>query len=300
MSFELEGWVASPRYYSYEPKTKTLVDTKLVPPSPVDFSSVTSEEVRAKSADGTLVPLSVLHTKTFAKDGSHPTFVQGYGAYGVSIEPGFGPLGLAWLERGGVAAYCHARGGGELGDGWHRDGMLSRKQHSIDDMIACAEWLVDNRYTSPANLAADGGSAGGILVGGAITQRPELFAAALIRVGVSNPLRWGLGDRLNVPEFGSVDTKEGFDALFAMDAYSHVKPGTRYPAVLLTTGVNDPRVPPWQAAKMAARLQAATSSGKPILLRVDYDAGHGGSTAAQWIAELADEQAFLLSQLGSR
>jgi prolyl oligopeptidase len=142
--------------------------------------------------------------------------------------------------------------------------------------------------------------AGGILVGGAIAQRPELFAGAVIRVGVSNPLRWGLGNRMNVPEFGSVDTKEGFEALLAMDAYRHVKSGTRYPAVLLTTGVNDPRGPPWQAAKMAARLQAATTSGKPVLLRVDYDSGHGGSTATQSYEGLADEQAFLLSQFTSK
>jgi prolyl oligopeptidase len=159
---------------------------------------------------------------------------------------------------------------------------------------------VEHKYTSPAHLAGEGTSAGGVTIGGAITQRPELFGAALIRVGDSDSLRSELmaSGPANIPEFGTVKEADGFKALFAMDAYQHVKAGVAYPAVLLTTGVNDPRVAPWQAAKMTARLQAATSSGKPVLLRVEYDAGHGmGSTKSQRDAELADDLAFLFWQL---
>jgi prolyl oligopeptidase len=296
--FTLTGWTVSPRVYAWDAKAKGFVDTKLAPPSPVDFSSVTSEEVRVKSADGTMVPMSIVHAKAFAKDGSHPTWLDGYGGYGISLDPSFSAVRLAWIEKNGLFATCHARGGGELGEEWHKDGMLLNKHHTIEDMIACAQWLVDNRYTTVGRLAGEGTSNGGITIGGAVTQRPDLFAAALIRVGVSNPLRFEETQNvLNVPEFGTVKTEEGFKGLFAMDAYMHVKDGTKYPAILLTTGATDPRVSPWQVTKMAARLQAATASGKPVLLRVDYDAGHGmGSTAAQRDEELADEEAFLLSQ----
>jgi prolyl oligopeptidase len=296
--FELVGWTVSPRVLAYDPKTKKANDTKIAPPSPVDFSAVASEEVRVKSADGTMVPMSIVHAKDFAKDGSHPTWLDGYGGYGITIDPNFVPTRLAWIEQRGVWAFCHARGGGELGESWHKDGMLLKKQHTIDDMIACGQWLVDNRYTTASRLGGEGTSNGGITIGGAITQRPDLFAAALIRVGVSNPLRFEETENvLNIPEYGSVKTEDGFKGLFAMDPYLHVKDGTKYPAILLTTGATDPRVAPWQVTKMAARLQAATASGKPVLLRIDYDAGHGmGSTAAQRDEELADEEAFLLSQ----
>jgi prolyl oligopeptidase len=300
--FALTGWTVSPHLYAYDPKTRKADDTKLIPPSPVDFSGVVSEEVRVKSTDGAMVPLSIVHAKDFARDGSHPTWLEAYGGYGITLDPGFSPVRLAWIEHHGELAFCHARGGGELGEGWHRDGMLLKKQHSIDDMIACGQWLVDNKYTQSTKLAGEGTSAGGIVIGGAITQRPDLFAAALIRVGVSNALRFEQTlNVLNVPEMGSSKTEDGFRGLIAMDAYSHVKEGTKYPAVLLTTGATDPRVAPWQVTKMAARLQAATSSGKPVLLRVDYDAGHGmGSTAAQRDEELADEESFLLSQFGEK
>lgn len=300
--FRSVSWTVSQRVYAYDPKAKKVDDTKLAPPSPTDFSSVAAEETRVKSADGTMVPLSIIHSKTFARDASHPTWLEGYGSYGITIDPEFMAVRLAWYERGGVFAVCHVRGGGELGEGWHKDGMLAKKQHSIDDFIACGQWLVDNKYTSPSKLAGEGTSAGGIVIGGAITQRPDLFAAALVRVGVSNALRFEQTvNVLNVPEFGSVSTEAGFKALHAMDAYGHVKDGTKYPAVLLTTGATDPRVAPWQVTKMAARLQAASTSGKPVLLRVDYDAGHGlGSTTTQRDEELADEYAFLLWQFAEK
>jgi prolyl oligopeptidase len=208
---------------------------------------------------------------------------------------------LAWLERGGVIAFAHVRGGGEYGEEWYRAGYKLTKQHTIDDFIASAQYLIDHKYTSPQRLSGEGTSAGGILIGGAITQRPDLFAGALIRVGCSNALRMEFTPNgpPNIAEFGSVTDPDGFKGLYAMDAYQHVKDGTAYPGILLTAGINDPRVDPSQPAKMTARLQAATASKKPVLLRVDYDAGHGmGSTRAQHDLEFADEMSFLLWQFG--
>jgi len=300
---EMASWTKSSLWYALDGESLKATDTGLVPPSPVDFSGIESEEVLAPSADGTMVPLSIVHQRGLAKDSSHPTWLTGYGAYGITYDPYFDPTWLAFLEKGGVMAVAHVRGGGEYGEDWHVGGQKLTKQHTIDDMIACAKYLVDHKYTSPARLAGEGTSAGGITIGGSITQRPDLFGAALIRVGDSDALRSELmaSGPANIPEFGTVKESDGFKALFAMDAYQHVKPDTAYPAVLLTTGVNDPRVAPWQAAKMAARLQASTNSGKPVLLRVDYDAGHGmGSTKSQRDVEKADEMAFLFWQLGQR
>jgi prolyl oligopeptidase len=298
---QLTSWTKSPLWFALDAKSGTLSDTRLVPPSPVDFSQIESEEVKAKSADGTMVPLSIIHQKGMKLDGSHPVWLEGYGAYGITIDPAFRPTWLAFLEKGGIFAVAHVRGGGEYGEDWHLGGQKLTKQHTMDDFLAGAQYLIEQKYTSRAHLAGEGTSAGGITIGGAITQHPELFSAALIRVGDSDSLRSELmaSGPANIPEFGTVKEADGFKALLAMDAYQHVKPDTPYPAVLLTTGVNDPRVAPWQAAKMTARLQAATSSGKPVLLRVDYDAGHGlGSTKSQRDSELADELAFLLWQLG--
>ena len=299
---ELTSWTKSPLWYSLDASSGKLTDTGLVAPSPVDYAQIESEEVKAKSADGTMVPLSIVHKRGIALDGSHPTWLEGYGAYGITLDPNFRPTLLAFFERGGVFAVSHVRGGGEYGEDWHLGGQKLTKQHTIDDMLAGAQYLIDHKYTSPEHLAGEGTSAGGITIGGAITQRPDLFGAALIRVGDSDSLRSELmaSGPANIPEFGTVKEPDGFKALYGMDAYQHVKPDTPYPAILLTTGANDPRVAPWQAAKMTARLQASTTSGKPVLLRVDYDAGHGmGSTKTQRDEELADEMAFLFWQLGS-
>src|SRR5439155_751187 len=192
---------------------------------------------------------------------------------------------------------AHVRGGGEYGEDWHLAGKLLTKPNTWRDFIACAEYLIEHKYTAAARLAGDGGSAGGITIGRGITDRPDLFAAALDEVGMSDAVRVELSPNgpPNIPEFGSTKTADGFKGLYEMSAYHHVTDGTAYPAVLLTTGINDPRVTPWQPAKLAARLQAATSSGKPILLRVDYEAGHGiGSTKSQRQELLADQWSFLL------
>jgi prolyl oligopeptidase len=298
---ELVSWTKSPLWYSLDAKTDKLTDTALVAPSPVDYSQYESEEVKAQSADGTMVPLSIIHRRGLVLDGSHPTWLAGYGAYGITYDPYFDPTMPVFLEHGGVFAVAHVRGGGEYGEDWHQAGQKLTKQHTIDDFLAGAKYLIEHKYTSASHLAGEGASAGGITIGGAITQRPDLFGAALIRVGDSDSLRSETmaSGPANIPEFGTVTEPDGFKALFAMDAYQHIKPDTPYPAVLLTTGANDPRVAPWQAAKMTARLQACTSSGKPILLRVEYDAGHGiGSTKSQRDAEFADDVAFLFWQLG--
>lgn len=295
------SWTTSPRWLDYDPQRKTASDTGIQPRLPVDTSALEAVEVKAKSADGTMIPLSIIRSKNIKLDGNRPTHLIGYGAYGISYDAFFDPVWLAWLERGGVIAFAHVRGGGEYGEEWYRAGYKLTKQHTIDDFIASAQYLIENKYTSPYRLSGEGTSAGGILIGGAITQRPELFSGALIRVGCSNALRMEFEPNgpPNIAEFGTVTDPDGFKGLYAMDAYQHVKDGTAYPGVLLTAGINDPRIDPAQPAKMTARLQGATASKKPVLLRVDYDAGHGmGSTRGQHDLEYADEMSFLLWQAG--
>ena len=300
-TFGLTGWTHTLLYYRND-ATLAVTKTDLKPPSPFDASAYTSEEVQVPSTGGARVPLSLAYRKGLKRDGSHPTYLQGYGAYAIDIYPDFETGRFAWLERNGIFAVCHVRGGGWYGEDWHRAGMLATKQHTIDDFIACGRWLVAHHYTAPAHLGAEGTSAGGITVGGALTQAPALFAGVLDVVGVSDALRseFSPNGPPNIPEFGTQKTAAGFRDLYPIDAYLHVRDGVAYPAVMLITGINDPRVPPWELGKFAARLQAATSSGRPVLLRVDYDAGHGfiAASRAQSDELLADEYAFLLWQLG--
>src|SRR5580704_15840881 len=299
--FGLAGWTHSQLYYAAD-ANGAVTDTHLKPLANVDTSPYASSEVSARSADGTMVPLSVVYRKGLSRDGSHPAYLQGYGAYGIELTPTFSATRIAWLERGGVFAVCHPRGGGWYGEAWHRAGMIATKPHTWQDFVACGHWLVNHRYTSPAHLAGEGTSAGGITIGRAITTQPQLFAAALDVVGASNALRMEFSPNgpPNTPEFGTVKDEVGFKALYAMDAYEHVVPGTPYPAVMLITGYNDPRVSSWELAKMTARLQTSTTSGRPILLRVDYDAGHGFLAASRQQSEelLTDQYSFLLWQLG--
>ncbi|HEY3012561.1 MAG TPA: prolyl oligopeptidase family serine peptidase, partial [Gemmatimonadales bacterium] len=299
----MQSWTHSPLWYAYDPATKKLSDTRLVAPAPIDYSKMESAEVVAPSADGTPVPLSIVYQRGIRLDGSHPALLEGYGSYGISINPFFRPALITWLEQGGVYAVAHVRGGGENGEQWHQAGKQATKPNTVADFIACAEYLVKKGYTSPAHLAGTGTSAGGITIGRAITQRPDLFRAAVPRVGVMNALRTEVepGGPANIPEFGTVKNEAGYRVLLAMDAVHNVKPNTRYPAVLLTAGLYDSRVEAWQPAKMTAALQGSSSSGYPVLLRVDFDAGHGmGLGKSQRSAELADIYSFLLWQLGSQ
>jgi len=293
------GWTEPPQWYSYDPAADKLTNTKIEPLNPTDFSGITSVEVTAPGADGTPVPLSIIYKKGLPLNWQNPCLLEGYGSYGMSLDPNFDATRLALLEKGIVVAYAHVRGGGENGEDWHLAGQKLTKENTISDFIACATYLVKQGYTSPARLAGRGTSAGGITIGGALTQRPDLFTLCICNVGVMGALRMEAGPNgaVNTPEFGSVKDADGFKALEAMDAYQHVKDGTPYPAVLLITGANDPRVDPWQLFKMTARLQAATSSKNPILLRIDYDAGHGiGSSKTQRDLVTADQTALLLSR----
>jgi prolyl oligopeptidase len=302
--FGLQSWIIPPIVYRYDLSTHELVDTKLQSNNPLDLSGFQVREVQTTSTDDARVPISIIFRKGIALDGSHPTLFEGYGCYGVPIEaefnPSYFPGILAWVERGGVFAVAHVRGGGEYGERWHLDGQKATKQHTVDDMLATARYLISNKYTSPARLAVRGTSAGGIAEGNCIVQHPELFAAAIHHFGYANMLRLQFTESgpANIPEFGDATKPDEFKWLYAMSAYDHVKDGTKYPAVLALTGINDTRVPSWIVAEFAARLQRATSSGKPVLLRVDFDAGHHslGSNRVQLENTAADEQAFLLWQ----
>ncbi len=298
------SWTRAFKIYAYDPVTHQVTDTKVQPEGPYDTpANIDTVEVKAKSYDGVSVPLSIIYPKGSKLDGSHPTLLYGYAAYGASESPYFETTQLAWYEKGGIFAVCHARGGGEYGEEWHQAGKGPTKPNTWRDFISCAQYLIDHKYTSPAHLAGEGVSGGGILIGRAITERPDLFGAAIDKVGMSDTLRSETtqNGETNIPEFGTTKTEAGFKDLYAMSSYEHVEQQTRYPAVLLETGVNDPRIAPWEMAKMTARLQAATSSKKPVLLRVDFAGGHGGmgGTVKQNQEAMADEWSFLLWQLGA-
>ena len=297
---ETAAWTRAGLTYAYDPAKNAFTDTRLNPAGKFDhvpgFESV---EVEVRSHDGVMVPLSIVYKTGTRLDGSNPTYLTGYGAYGISRNVSYQPTWLAWLERGGVIAVAHVRGGGELGEEWHLAGQKATKPNTWKDFIACAEYLIARGYTSPGKLTGQGGSAGGILIGRAITERPDLFAAALLDVGALDAMRmeFTMNGVPNIQEFGTITKDAECRALYEMSAYHHVKDGTRYPAVMLSHGINDPRVDPWMSAKMCARLQAASTSAKPVLFRVDYQAGHGiGSTKLQTLKAQADKFAFLLWQ----
>jgi prolyl oligopeptidase len=302
----LAGWTHAPAYYLVEGKTGSLAKTALMPPPYADFGAMATTEVRVRTADGAFVPLTIVHRKDAVRNAASPLLVDAYGAYGYVREPRFWPTLLAWLERGGVYAVAHVRGGGELGKSWHVAGRKATKANSWRDLIECGEYLVRERWTSPSRMAAIGASAGGLVVGNALATRPDLFGAVVSLAGFHDALRseTGAAGPANASEFGSVTTADGFRDLLAMSPYAKVRSGVAYPAALLTTGFNDQRVDPWDPGKMAARLQDASASpggsGKPALLRVDFAGGHGvTSTREQAIEEWTDVFAFLQSQLGA-
>ena len=298
----LGGWTRAQRPWFYDPAKRVVAELPFVTIGKFDAPpGIAAREVLVKSHDGVEVPVSILSRPDVKLDGSHPTFIYGYGAYGITEDPFLSPRWYAWVERGGVIAIAHVRGGGVFGDAWHQAGRKTTKANTWKDAIAVAEWLVANGYTSPAKLGIFGGSAGGIFVGRAITERPELFAAAVPQVGVFQGTRFEASANgvANVPEFGTVKNEDEFKALMAMSTYEHVKAGTKYPAVLFEHGVNDTRVDVWQTTKMASRLAPATGSGRPVLMRLEYDSGHGqGSTREQSQLRAADTWAFFLWQFG--
>ena len=299
---ELSGWTRAVRPYVYERSARKVAMLPFVAPGAYDApDDLVAREVRVKSHDGVEVPVSIVMRKDLKLDGSHPTIVYGYGAYASTEDPFFNPRLYAWLKRGGIYAFAHVRGGGAFGEEWHLAGRKSTKPNTWKDAIAAAEWLVANGYTSKPRLAIYGGSAGGILVGRAITERPDLFAVAVPAVGVMDTTRFesSANGAANIPEFGSMKDEAEARALVAMSTYHAIRDGTPYPGVMFDHGVNDIRVDVWQSLKGAARMASATSSGKPVLLRLDYDIGHGqGSTRAQSQARMADTWSFMLWQMG--
>jgi prolyl oligopeptidase len=295
----LSGWLQPTGIWSVSADGK-LADTGITPKPAIDVSAYTTERRFATAKDGTKIPYSLIYKKGLKLDGKNPAFISAYGSYGAAAyTPSFAGRTLALVDQGAVVGYANVRGGGEFGREWHHAGQLENKPNTWRDLIAVCEEIQAKGYTSPAYQTIGGRSAGGITMGRALEERPDLFAAVISGVGWHNPLRYvaeqnGYGEE---PEWGAIADPAGFKALKSIDSYQQVVDGTKYPAVLLTTGVTDPRVAPFHPAKMAARLQAATASDKPVLLRVDFDAGHGmGSTRAQQDAEAADTYAFILSQ----
>lgn len=298
----LAGWNRDYRRFRYDAESRSFINETLSSPAQYpEYGDLAVEELMVRSQDGVAVPLSLIYKKDLLKNGSNPVLLYSYGAYGRSMTPFFSPSMLLWTWKGGILAVPHVRGGGELGDKWHTSGMKTTKANTWKDAISAAEFLVKNGYTSPGNIAINGASAGGILVGRAITERPDLFAAAIPQVGAMNPLRaeTTANGPVNVPEFGTVKMPDECRALIAMDPYLNLRDGVNYPAALITAGINDPRVIAWQPAKFAARMQAATASSKPVLLFTDFEAGHGmGNSKTKNFEALADVLSFGLWQTG--
>jgi prolyl oligopeptidase len=269
----------------------------------IDFSGYEVEQVTYHSKDKTPVTMFLAHKKGVIRDGKNPTVLYGYGGFNISMTPTFNASRFLFLESGGVLAIANLRGGGEYGEEWHQAGMLGKKQNVFDDFLAAATWLTENRWTDRDHLAILGGSNGGLLVGAALTQRPELFRAVVCAVPLLDMVRYHkfLIARLWIPEYGSADDADQFKWLYAYSPYHHVKDGTAYPAVLLEAAESDTRVDALHARKMAACLQAATSSDRPILLRIETKAGHGaGKPRAKVVDELTDTWSFLFEQLGMK
>ncbi len=269
--------------------------------APVDPNRYEVRQVWYRSKDGTKVPMFLVHRKDVRPDGRRPTVLYGYGGFNISVTPRFWNALPVWLDLGGVFAVANLRGGSEFGEEWHRAGMLHNKQNVFDDFIAAAEWLIENGYTNPSKLAAMGRSNGGLLVAAALTQRPQLWRAIVCGVPLTDMVRYHkfLIARLWIPEYGDPDDPNDFRYLYAYSPYHRVRDGVAYPAVLITTAESDTRVDPAHARKFAARLQEATSSARPVLLRVEEKAGHGAGKPVQKIVdEETDVWSFLIWQLG--
>jgi prolyl oligopeptidase len=293
--YSFTSFTTPPTIYRYNLVTgeSTLFRQPAVDFDPEDYET---KQVFYSSQDGTAVPMFITHKKGLMLDGNNPTYLYGYGGFNVSLTPSFSPSNLIWMEMGGVYVVANLRGGGEYGETWHQAGMKLKKQNVFDDFIAAAEWLIDHRYTSARKLAIAGGSNGGLLVGACMTQRPDLFAAALPAVGVMDMLRF---HKFTIgwawcSEYGSPDHPEEFQAIYAYSPLHRLQPGTAYPATLITTADHDDRVVPAHSFKFAAALQAAHAGDAPVLIRIETKAGHGaGKPTTKVIEEISDRWAFL-------
>lgn len=297
--FDFSSFAVPPTIHRLDLKTgKSEVWDKVT--ASIDSSAYEVSRIRARSKDGTMIPAFVVHKKGLVKDGKTPTVINAYGGFNISLMPSFNRSSYLLLERGGILVIANLRGGGEYGEAWHRAGMLEKKQNVFDDAIAVAEELIESGYTSPEHLGVMGGSNGGLLVGALVTQRPDLFRAAVSAVPLLDMVRYHrfLIAKLWIPEYGSADDPEQFAYLYEYSPYHQTKEGTEYPAVLFTTAESDSRVDPLHARKMAAMMQHASASSRPILLRVETQAGHGaGKPVAKIVDELTDVYSFLLNEL---
>jgi prolyl oligopeptidase len=299
--YQNSSYIDPSAWYLFRPDKGTTTKTALVTHSPVDFSDCEVVREYATSRDGTRVPVNIIRRKGIKLDGSHPVLLTGYGGFGVDVEPQFSAQRRVWIDQGGVYAQANLRGGGEFGEQWHRAGMLTKKQNVFDDFAAAMQHMIDAGYTQPEKLAITGASNGGLLMGAMITQHPGLCRAVVSSVGIYDMLRVELtpNGKFNIPEYGSVKDPGQFRALYAYSPYHNVRDGVAYPSVLFMTGGNDPRVDPTQSRKMTARLQAATSSGRPVLLRTSSNTGHGLATPlSEQIDKIVDSYAFILNELG--
>ncbi len=298
----ISSWTQALRRYVYAASTGQFERLLLAPPvEPLQKADIVAREVMVPSHDGVKVPVSIIMRADAVLNGQNPTILYGYGAYGTTEEPGRSTGVITWVERGGIYAFAHVRGGGALGSQWHMAGHKTTKYNTWKDGIAAAEWLIANGYTSASKLGIYGGSAGGVFVGRAITERPDLFAAAVPSVPVLDMVRseQRANGVANIPEYGSVKVEAEFHALLRNSAYHAVKDGIRYPATMLMHGVNDSRVDVWQSLKFASRIADAQKGQQAVLLRLDFQAGHGaGSSADQGMQRTADLQSFMLWQMG--
>jgi prolyl oligopeptidase len=298
ITLDLSSFITPPAEYVYHPANKAFSQLNIGTNGDFSPSQYSLSDLQAKAADGTLVPLSLVQPKS--AQGAQITIIEAYGSYGISELADFSVRRAVAMRQGITYGVCHVRGGGELGEQWRLGGKDANKHNTWGDLIRCGEYLIARGVTTPAKLFILGGSAGGITVGRAFTERPDLFAGVLDLVPAANPLRseYTAGGPANIPEFGSITTAEGFANLYDMDTIQHIKKGTQYPAVMITTGLNDPRVAPWEPGKLAAALQAS-GTAKPILLRIDEEAGHGiGSTKTQGDELSADTIAFVFWRAG--
>ena len=292
----VDDWLRPTSLIAYDAASPAPRELAIAATAPPGFEAFVVERLEIASHDGERVPLTVLRARDLAMDGSHPTMLEAYGGYGMSLTPSLEPIRLAWLERGGIYAIAHVRGGGEKGHAWHVAGKGSNKPNAIGDFVACARALCDAGYTRPRRIAAIGLSMGGVVIGGALVAAPELFGAVAIHAGMLNATRYlhGVGGEPQRPELGSPDDELELRALRAMDVYERLRDDVRYPPVLITVGLNDERVSPWMSAKVVARLEAANN---PVFVRVDRE-GHGmTATSAQLAQRLADTWAFFAARL---
>jgi len=298
--FRNASFLEPPAWYRYDPASKMVTRTALHETAAADFSDAEVVREFAISKDGTRIPINIIRRKGTKLDGKNPVLLTAYGGFDLSVTPNFSLKRKTLLEHGFVLAIANLRGGGEYGEAWHKAGSQMKKQNVFDDFAACARYLTDHKYTNPAKLAVEGRSNGGLLMGAALTQHPDLFAAVVSHVGIYDMLRVELqpNGAFNVTEFGTVKEPDQFRSLYAYSPYHHVVDGTNYPAVLFLTGDNDPRVDPLNSRKMTARLQASGAK-RLVLLRTSSNSGHGiGTALSEYLAEEADVQAFLLDQLG--